>query len=232
MKIAYLKYFVLLGLLLRYNVPDIDAAYREQVHVIAAERAYLQQLYVTQDEVSQKQKIVEIARIHLYSALTARLFPFWYGTPWDFNGTTATPQKGKIACGYFVTTLLRDAGFELERVKLAQQSSEKIIRTLVSDEYVVRLNKLTMEDFVNAMRRMGNGLYLIGLDTHIGFLLVNGSNLQFIHSSYSYWGGVKSEPVWQCRVLVKSRFRVVGKLLSDEQTIAQWLSNKKFTTVL
>lgn len=232
MKTVFLKYFIPLWLLLWHGWPDIAAAYREQVQVLAAERAYLQQLYVEQEGKGQKQELEEIARQHLYSAITARLFPFWYGTPWDFNGTTATPQKGKIACGYFVTTLLRDAGFNLERSKLAQQSSEKIIRTLVSNDHIVRLNKLTMEDFVNAMRKMGNGLYLVGLDTHIGFLLVNGSDLRFIHSSYSYWGGVKSEPVWQCKVLLKSRFRVVGKLLSDEQTIKQWLLNKKFTTVL
>lgn len=38
------------------------------------------------------------------------LMPCWYGTPWDFNGCTTEPGKGSIACGYFVSTVLRDAG--------------------------------------------------------------------------------------------------------------------------
>src|SRR6188474_3208784 len=43
------------------------------------------------------------------------LFTCWLGTPWDFYGTTQTPGKGKIACGYFVTTLLRDMGASVNR---------------------------------------------------------------------------------------------------------------------
>jgi hypothetical protein len=54
-----------------------------------------------------------------------KLLPYWLGTTWNFNGTTQVPGEGSIACGYFVTTLLRDAGVKLERVKLAQMASEK-----------------------------------------------------------------------------------------------------------
>jgi hypothetical protein len=44
--------------------------------------------------------------------------------------TSETPGRGEIACGYFVSTVLRDAGFGVERVRLAQQASERIVRTL------------------------------------------------------------------------------------------------------
>ncbi len=47
----------------------------------------------------------------------------WLGTPWDFNGTADGPGGGKIACGYFVATLLKDAGFRVDRYQLAQQPS-------------------------------------------------------------------------------------------------------------
>src|ERR1700741_5295000 len=52
------------------------------------------------------------------------LLPCWYGTPWGFYGTTEEPGQGTIACGYFVTTVLRDAGCSLQRIKLAQYPSE------------------------------------------------------------------------------------------------------------
>ena len=62
------------------------------------------------------------ARTVLTRSIYNDLLPAWYGTPWDFNGTSEVPQQGKIACGYFVSTILRDAGWKVERVRLAQQA--------------------------------------------------------------------------------------------------------------
>jgi hypothetical protein len=61
----------------------------------------------------------------------------WYGTPWDFNGITQEPRQGQIACGYFVTTVLRDAGFTLNRIRLAQSPSSEIIKA-VADKNSIR----------------------------------------------------------------------------------------------
>ena len=55
----------------------------------------------------------------------------WLGTPWDFNGTAKGPGAGKIACGYFVATVLKDAGFQVDRYQLAQQPSENILRSFL-----------------------------------------------------------------------------------------------------
>lgn len=65
--------------------------------------------------------------------ITDSLMPCWYGTPWDFNGCTADPGKGSIACGYFVTTVLRDAGLQLNRIRLAQSPSGIIIHKLCTN---------------------------------------------------------------------------------------------------
>ncbi len=60
------------------------------------------------------------------------IIPYWYGTKWNFYGTTEEPNKGTIACGYFVTTVLRDAGLHINRIKLAQAASEEMIRQFAS----------------------------------------------------------------------------------------------------
>ncbi|MBC7852151.1 MAG: hypothetical protein IAF94_01845, partial [Pirellulaceae bacterium] len=52
------------------------------------------------------------ARIILETALPGMMH-CWLGTPWDFNGTAKGPGGGKIACGYFVATVLKDAGFQV-----------------------------------------------------------------------------------------------------------------------
>ena len=76
---------------------------------------------------SGKAKIREIARKKLLEVLQTDIFPAWYGTTWDFNGISQTPGEGKIACGYFVSTCLRDAGFNVPRIRMAQQPSQRII---------------------------------------------------------------------------------------------------------
>ena len=58
----------------------------------------------------------------------------WLGTPYDFNGTAEKPGDGKIACGYFVSTVIRDTGFRVNRFKFAQQPSENILRTFISSD--------------------------------------------------------------------------------------------------
>ncbi|MEO1627640.1 MAG: hypothetical protein AAFV25_20985, partial [Bacteroidota bacterium] len=56
------------------------------------------------------------------TALLNKIIPFWEGTKWSFEGHTSKPKSGHIACGYFVSTTLRDAGLRLNRYRLAQQS--------------------------------------------------------------------------------------------------------------
>ena len=66
------------------------------------------------------------------------LLPAWDGTPWDFHGTSQAPREGKIACGYFVSTTLLHLGLQVERVRMAQQASELIVKSLVSTNPIRR----------------------------------------------------------------------------------------------
>src|SRR5262245_2869906 len=62
----------------------------------------------------------EAARDVLLHAVADDLVPAWIGTTWDFWGTTATPREGSIACGHFVGTVLRDAGFRVDRLAVGR----------------------------------------------------------------------------------------------------------------
>lgn len=138
------------------------------------------------------------------------LVPCWYGTPWDFNGTTQTPGQGKIACGYFVTTVLRDAGFTLDRVKLAQCASEQLVTTTCNG--VQRYSKKALRDFVAAIKKAGRGLYIVGLDNHTGFIYHNGKEISFIHAGYLPPRCALREPAEESATLAASAYRVVGKI--------------------
>lgn len=151
-----------------------------------------------------------------------QLIPFWIGTPWDFNGTTQIPGKGYIACGYFVTTVLRDAGVNLNRVKLAQQASETMIKSLT--KMVEHYPNCSFAEFIQKIKAKGVGLSIIGLDNHTGFLYYDGKELYFIHSSYVGTGRVAKEVASSNAILQYSNYKVVGFISRDKAFIKRWLA--------
>jgi hypothetical protein len=158
------------------------------------------------------------------------LFSAWYGTPWDFNGTSETPQQGKIACGYFVSTILRDAGWKVERVRLAQQASENIILSLTTDPFVKRFRRVPIDDFVKAVKQWGPGIYIVGLDIHVGFIVNTEGEIYFVHSSYVEPYTVIKEKAIESRILASSNYRVLGKVLADDVLITNWLLGNPIPT--
>ncbi len=82
----------------------------------------------------------------------------WMGTPWTFSGTSQTPKQGSIACGYFVTTTLQQAGIELDRIRLAQAASEKMILAITAPDTVRRFSNTSLEGFLESVRNQGEGI--------------------------------------------------------------------------
>jgi hypothetical protein len=157
--------------------------------------------------------------------ITQKVFPYWYGTKWDYNGTTETPQEGSIACGYFVTTTLRDMGVPINRVKMAQCASEEMIHSLVSKKNIYHISNVSLKDFEKKLIEYGNGLYVIGLDNHTGFILINGNEHLFIHSTGWFPFKVVKDVISESSVLSKSKYRVVGKISDDDDFLKKWVEN-------
>ncbi len=170
-------------------------------------------------------KLTKTEKEKLFTAsVTGTIIPGWIGTAWSFNGTTETPQQGSIACGYFVTTVLRDAGLAIQRIKLAQCASEQMITTLVQSKYIKRFSHVTLENFIHSIEEQGYGLYIVGLDNHTGFLYHDGKEIYFIHSTFVGTRNVQKEKASTCRILGQSRYKVLGKLSADEKVLEKWLN--------
>lgn len=67
-------------------------------------KAELDSIRTNRLELKKKQAGKNALKAAFVRQITQKVFPYWYGTKWDFNGTTEMPQEGSIACGYFVTT--------------------------------------------------------------------------------------------------------------------------------
>jgi hypothetical protein len=170
-------------------------------------------------------KLSQLQKEKLFvSATTETIVPNWIGTAWDFNGTTETPQKGTIACGYFVTTVLRDAGLPIARIKLAQCASEQMVTSLIQPKYIQRFSNVTMDHFIHAVQQQGFGLYIVGLDNHVGFIYNDGAEIYFIHSTFVGTRNVQKEKAVTSRVLQQSKYKVLGKLSGDEKVLDRWIA--------
>ena len=155
----------------------------------------------------------------LFHVLATEIFPAWYGTPWDFNGISNIPGQGEIACGYLVTTTLKHAGFNLNRYKLAQQDSRTIATEICGKEFTQ-----TMDGFGDLLKHLGafqNGLFVVGLDNHVGFIVIENWRVQFVHSDYIS-GQVVSERAEYSEALRSSGQFVLGQMSQNEVLIAKW----------
>ena len=210
--------------------PNHAGNYKDVLAKLEAERVALGSRYQQATSSAQQAEVIAQARTVVTRSIYTEIFPSWYGTAWDFNGTTEVPQQGKIACGYFVSTVLRDAGWKVQRARLAQQASENIILSLTTDAYVKRFRRVTIGDFVTAVKQWGPGIYVVGLDIHIGFIVNTGGEVYFIHSSYVEPYTVVREKASESKILAASNYRVLGKITADDSFIEKWMLRKEIVT--
>jgi hypothetical protein len=72
---------------------------------------------------------------------------------------------------------------------------------------------------------MGPGLFIIGLDFHVGLLHQTADDVRFIHASY-VTRTVVNESAATADPIVRSKYRVVGKILTDGN-VRDWLDGDR-----
>lgn len=208
-----------------YEIQINAEKYSELKNRLKVHRDSLYNKYSQADSIERK-IITDQAANYIFNTITGEMFEYWYGTPWDFNGTTTIPGKGTIACGYFITTVLKDAGFDIPRFKWAQLSAEMIVKK-ISTNYDRFYNK-TIEEIKVYIENKEDGLYVVGLDCHVGFIYKKNEEIKFVHSNYYQPDiGVMSENFETENPLKNSGYRIIGRILDDEM-VTKWILNEKF----
>jgi hypothetical protein len=170
------------------------------------------------------------AKTLLEESIVNTLIPFWYGTPWDFYGHTATPQKGTIACGYFVSTVMEQCGFAVNRYTVAQQAPLYEALTWQMNDSI-QILETNYAGFSAAFRKSNPaGLYFVGLDCHVGFLLYRSGELFFIHSSYMDPLCVVVERAGCSAPFNATSRYLVAKVSTNKKLIDAWLGGTKVKT--
>ena len=100
---------------------------------------------------------VDTAKNYLFNQLVHSFFPSWNKTTWDFNGYSAIPRKGEIACGYFVSTNLLHVGFNIDRYELAKKYSHDVAY-IMSD---TTKTYFELEPFINDVKEKEDNIYIV-----------------------------------------------------------------------
>jgi len=188
--------------------------------------------YPAADDATGRAEQRAVAKEYLLHVLADSVFSCWYETKWDYSGTTETPGEGSIACGYFVSTTLKHCGFELDRYTLAQQPASNIIRTLCDPATLKRIGHNNIAALEQHLQAEANGLYILGLDNHVGFVLKNDEGLWMIHSTSSVTPArVVKEKLTASRIVLKSQNYYVANLLDHAQLLDQWILNQTISVV-
>lgn len=201
---------------------DTAYSYKKALVQLQARRNSWLASYQSQANKLGKDSILLLAGKDLENTLVQSLFPFWYGTTWDFNGISNTPGEGQIACGYFVSTTLKHAGCNLNRYRVAQQSAKKACEIFALGDSVCRIQPLDIDDFKAKTAHFKDGLYCIGLDYHVGFLLKRDGHYFFIHSSYVGIDGVSIEPIEEAQAFYSQVYYLTA-LTSNKKFVRSWL---------
>ncbi len=169
-------------------------------------------------------KRLERQMVHVLDNVT---LPLWIGTPWDFYGTATAPHQKSIACGYFVVHALQSVGFRFPQnflyrskkrgpmriYKFAKQAAGTMARIVSRPSQRFVTSRKPITTFKKQLKKMGPGVYVLGLDDHVGLVLYNGKTAVFWHSNYAEpqaW--VKRENLYNSPVAKASNYRLLAKV--------------------
>ncbi|MEM6772713.1 MAG: hypothetical protein AAF597_19195 [Bacteroidota bacterium] len=165
---------------------------------------------------------------HLFEQyLIDRIIPYWEQTPWSFEGHTATPGEGSIACGYFVSTTLRDLGINLNRYHLAQQGPENEAKSLALDAPILRISEANNQAKIDTVtNRLEAGVYFIGFNAnHVGYLLKRNGTVYLIHANYAGLNGVEAENIAESTVFSGFSALIIVPLSNNEALLEAWVND-------
>lgn len=160
----------------------------------------------------------------LDASLGDELMPLWIGTPWTFSGKARRPFAGSVACGHFMGAVLSGAGLDVDP-DIGALASARIVRTFAGPERTRWWSHRSPAVVTDAVRKEGDGLYLLGLDTHVGMLRVRGRRVDLCHSTGRWPRSVVCEPA-ATSPSMRSQVHVWGPLLTDA-VVEAWIAGDR-----
>jgi hypothetical protein len=178
---------------------------------------------------ADKNEILDKASKKLTQLLIDDIVNHWYGTKWSFEGHSEIPKQGTIACGYFVSTTLRDVGFNINRYKLAQKSPEDEAKVIACGTSIEKLQNISKQELKAYFLKQKDGIYFIGLDFHVGYIYKTKTSVYFIHSNYIDNKGVVKENIENSKAIESEKYYIVN-ITHNQNLTKKWLLKEVIRT--
>ena len=210
------------------------AGYEAALDALEGKRTALHQRFITSNSPTDRAAIRRHARAVVLGAITDTILPAWMGTPWGLgpNSTAIRPhQPGKVVgCSYFVTGVLMNAGLRLKsRAHFAQAPSVLMQQSLTPERRDLhRFPGMPFDVLTRRLLALGDGVYIVGLNIHTGFLVIKSGAVHVVHASYTPPNQVVDEALGESLVIAYSfqRGYVVTPLFKDDRLVDFWLSGQ------
>lgn len=177
--------------------PRSASSFDDQVAALEQARLELARELAQSTTTSTRGQTLARAQTRWFQALRGPLLTDWIGTPWG-HGATAnarTPrQPGRtVHCASFVIAVLRGVGLRfVDGDRLAQAPALRILEALAPEEGIVRVVG-RLPQVLQRLGELGDGVYVLGLSRHIGFVIVDDETVTLVHASEGQ-GQVVAEP--------------------------------------
>ena len=223
------------------SATEFDAAVFEQtlMEIEGARKRFHRDLKDASDR-RERNAIREAARKYVVQAIVEKIIPQWRGMPWtmavidDGLGPDAAvpfePGKG-ISCSWFLVSVLRNAGLRFLSARSFAGTIAVHFQYALSprDRDLHRFFNITPTRLAKKIADLGDGLYVIGLNCHIGFVHVAGDNVRILHSSYISPATVVIERLVESPAVAASQEAgyVVSPLFQDIRLIDHWITGNQ-----
>jgi len=142
-----------------------------------------------------KALVIQESQTFLMRTIIDDIVPAWHGMPWTMavildglKPDAAYPfEPGKgISCSWFVVSVLENLGFKFKsKRKFAGSIAIELQRSLAANKKEIhRYFGHSPTKLKKKLIGLGDGIYIIGLNCHIGFVTVDRGKVLFHHSSY------------------------------------------------
>lgn len=180
---------------------------------------------------ANKDSIIKEARKYFEETLINKVFSHWYGMEWNFSGYSDIPQKGEVGCSYFVSNTLLHMGLNINRYKFGQAHALSIAKSFQPDKKVIQIRGKEQSEIVEFIKKkLKEGLYIVGLDNHVGFILFRKGDVFFIQSSYIDPIQVVVEKAEIAPALTSSLY-VIGELSTNDSLIVKWITKERINVI-
>jgi hypothetical protein len=199
----------------------------EKTLSFARQRHYILSQQYTSPVSENTSFLIEREAMRFFSQfLYDSLSPYWLGTTFSKTGKSEIPGKGVISPENFVLQLLKDMGVDMRIDPELIYKPGDLIEFLLFNRNISHYYGTPMASFIQDVKDKSDGLYLLALDEHIGFLNVEGENLSFLHVAPKKPFCVVIEDAEKSKLIAQSKDRWLGLISDAEEFIRHWLENE------